>query len=174
MAYPESTRKRQSREYYLRNREAVLARVKRYANSHKQERKEYVEANRDKVNQISAAWRIRNKGQWEECARKAKAKYASNLRAELLAAYGGKCACCGEDDPEFLAVDHIHRDGGAERKRLGWMASGTSFYLRLKKAGWPKDRYRLLCMNCNFATRLGKECPHQRKIALVKSSAMEG
>ena len=35
-------------------------------------------------------------------------------------------------------------------------------YLELKKLGWPKDRFRLLCTNCNQARAYFGVCPHER------------
>ena len=49
--------------------------------------------------------------------RKDRRKYRK-LRAQVIAAYGGACACCGENAPEFLQVDHINNDG-AEHRRTG-------------------------------------------------------
>ena len=117
----------------------------------------------------SANWRKTNKQQWLAGARTSNATYKARLRSELFAAYGGVCACCGESSEEFLTLDHIGGGGAKERRSLGWQGLGTSFYLLLKKQGWPKDRYQLLCMNCNWATRHGKICPHQRgKLSLVE------
>src|SRR5262245_20214343 len=28
------------------------------------------------------------------------------LRAEMILAFGGRCECCGESQPEFLTLDH--------------------------------------------------------------------
>ena len=90
-------------------------------------------------------------------------KWRPRIRAELLAAYGGKCACCGEAQQEFLGVDHIDRDGAQERRRYSVVrGGGAGFYSWLKSQGWPKERYQLLCMNCNFARRSGI-CPHKRR-----------
>ena len=78
-------------------------------------------------------------------------------RLEVIEAYGGKCVCCGEAHPEFLTVDHVFNDGAEERK-TEW--SGT-WYAKLKKLGWPKDRYQLLCWNCNSSKGIHGYCPHQ-------------
>ena len=43
--------------------------------------------------------------------------YRAALRAEFIAAYGGKCACCGEAEPKFLELDHVF--GGGEVHRRG-------------------------------------------------------
>ena len=47
----------------------------------------------------------------------------------------------------FLAVDHIFNDGKKQREELGHNPS--IFYRWLRNHGYPKDRYRLLCHNCN-------------------------
>lgn len=80
------------------------------------------------------------------------------LRAELIAAYGSCCACCGELEPRFLTLEHINRDGADHRKRVGgW---GSKIYMDLKKRNWPKEGLTLLCWNCNVSTRYGDPCPH--------------
>lgn len=82
----------------------------------------------------------------------------SQLRSEVLAAYGGRCACCGESTREFLAVDHINGGGKKHRKELG--SSGTSFYVWLRDNSFP-DMCRLLCHNCNFSRGAYGYCPHE-------------
>jgi len=79
------------------------------------------------------------------------------LRYLVLGKYGGECKCCGETIPEFLTIDHIKRDGKQERKEL---TSSFMMYYSLNKRPIDRKRYRILCMNCNFATRFGKKCPH--------------
>jgi hypothetical protein len=166
MPYSPETRKQKSREYYERTREKALARQKAYSESHKKERKEYVAANRELVYKVNREWRERNREQWLKISRKKNLAYRTGLKDEFIAAYGSRCACCGEDYREFLTVDHIGGGGATERRTLGWRGLGAAFYLHLKKLGWPKDRYRLLCMNCNFATRNGKPCPHTTESTL--------
>ena len=81
------------------------------------------------------------------------------LRAQVIEAYGGRCACCGETTPEFLSVDHINNDGGQHRRNG---LSGPRFYRWLKATGFPKDAFTLLCFNCNCAKGFFGGCPHQR------------
>ena len=88
------------------------------------------------------------------------------LRREMVTAYGGACECCGESEMVFLALDHPCGGGMKDRLESG---GSTGLYRRLKKLGWPKDGYRILCANCNVATKFGRTCPHQRKL----SSEME-
>ena len=85
------------------------------------------------------------------------------IRAEVFAAYGNKCACCGEAEQAFLSVDHV-KNNGAEHRRSGGIGLGSSgFYQWLKRQGFPKKEYQLLCMNCNWAKRTTGQCPHKEK-----------
>lgn len=66
-------------------------------------------------------------------------------RVQVLAAYGAKCAECGEDDPDVLQIDHIIRTHG-KIERANYRSRG---YLRkIIRAGYPDD-YQLLCLNCH-------------------------
>jgi hypothetical protein len=82
------------------------------------------------------------------------------LRAELLAAYGHRCACCGEQAHEFLAVDHVNGRGTKHLKELN--LGGRGLYLWLKRQAFPRGEFRLLCHNCNTARGHYGYCPHER------------
>lgn len=88
-------------------------------------------------------------------------------KLQLIAAYGGRCSCCGEDEPKFLSIDHIHNDGAAERSAMfgsrdkGGYAN-QKFYRWLRSQDYPKDRYQLLCYNCNCAKGFWGQCPHSQ------------
>jgi hypothetical protein len=85
--------------------------------------------------------------------------WRNRIRVETFRAYGGACACCGETESLFLEVDHIDGGGSEHRKTV---RGGSMFYSWLKKQGFPKDKYRLLCRNCNYGRfRNGGECPHR-------------
>lgn len=89
-------------------------------------------------------------------------RWKSDLRREFIAAYGGQCACCGETEPLFLTLEHLNGDGREHRLRVG--RNTTGLLADLKHRGWPKDKYQLLCMNCNWAKgHCGGVCPHKRK-----------
>jgi hypothetical protein len=79
------------------------------------------------------------------------------LKAEVMAAYGGKCECCGEKHIEFLTIDHVEGDGAAHRARCG---KGRKIYADIKRQGFPKDKYRCLCFNCNITLGFYGYCPH--------------
>jgi hypothetical protein len=89
----------------------------------------------------------------------AERKRNARLRREILAAYGGQCACCGEMEAGFLTVDHVNGNGSRERRTPGLKGS---LYGRIKRAGFPRDKYRLLCYNCNCSLGTLGYCPHKR------------
>lgn len=87
------------------------------------------------------------------------AAYRARLRAEMLVAYGGRCACCGESEPVFLQLDHVHNDGHLDRKAH---KTSTKLFAVLRRQNWPRERYQLLCANCNFGKLLNRGvCPHK-------------
>lgn len=98
-------------------------------------------------------------------------QYWRSLRAAVIAGYGGRCECagCGEDHPEFLEIHHRFNDGAAERGR----ESGAKFYRRLIREGFPRERYALLCSNCNLARERGGACPHEREQRQLQSGAKQ-
>ena len=103
----------------------------------------YQRENRERLYAYNAAWSRRRNAE---------------LRAELLVAYGGACACCGEGEALFLDLDHVNNDGAAHRREVG---NNTQVMLQLKAQGWPKGRVQLLCCNCNQGkARNGGVCPH--------------
>lgn len=81
----------------------------------------------------------------------------------VLEHYGGKCACCCEDEPCFLAVDHINGNGNSHRKQIGKWGSG--FFKWLITNQFP-DGFQLLCHNCNMGKHLNNGiCPHKARIS---------
>ncbi len=86
------------------------------------------------------------------------------LKAEIIAAYGGACTCCGEVHHEFLTIDHTNGDGAQHRKLKG---KGRGIYLDLKARGFPQDGYRLMCLNCNIALGFYGYCPHNPDVKRV-------
>jgi len=90
------------------------------------------------------------------------------FKIEIISEYGGRCACCGETESIFLNIDHIDNNGSSHRKELskktGLKMTGSNFYRWLKKQGYPKDNYQILCFNCNFAKHVLGKCPHQQNI----------
>jgi hypothetical protein len=79
------------------------------------------------------------------------------IRQEVITAYGEKCACCGENHPEFLAIDHIDGGGRVHSKEVG---AGFHMCYWLRNHGFP-DGFQVLCHNCNQAKYTYGICPHQ-------------
>lgn len=99
-------------------------------------------------------WRANNK----EYVKQIKNDYNHQLRQDLLNAFGRVCSCCGETNEEFLTLEHKLRTGGKHRKEK----SHQAIHVEIRRLGYPEELYTLLCMNCNFATRMGGICPHKK------------
>lgn len=128
-------RNAQKREHYAANKESIRA-----------QQSDYRKNNPDTVNASNRAWR---------------ASFWPALRREMIQAYGAACACCGENEPGFLQLDHIYNDGAESRRKY---QNGRQEVLALKRSSWPQDRHQLLCANCNFGKALnGGICPHKSK-----------
>lgn len=137
--------------------------------------REYLKKNRDRINSKrreryhrkhpEAFYRLKYRDdEIQQLANTFGSKEASNyLRRQLIKAdrdrfiemYGGKCACCGEEERDFLALDHVGGQVGKKREHS---------YDAVRRAllEYRPDTYRILCHNCNMATRYNKICPHKR------------
>lgn len=94
---------------------------------------------------------------WNKAAQR---RANEKLRRSVLAAYGGKCSCCGEEEYRFLTLDHI-KEGSGKTHRAG--RNAASVYRELRDKEWPKG-YRVLCWNCNCGrTANGGVCPHKMR-----------
>ena len=83
-------------------------------------------------------------------------------RLEVLARYGGTCACCGEDRFVMLTIDHVFGDGALHRKALMSASRsahhGAMIYRWLINNGFPPG-FQVLCRNCQAAKGQQSECP---------------
>lgn len=98
-----------------------------------------------------------NPERMQEVARESGKRTRDRLREQLLAAYGGKCACprCPETNQAFLTLEHVGGGGRAHRK-----AVGSHSYADLRRRGYPQEGFTLLCWNCNAGSRFTGTCPH--------------
>lgn len=129
--------------------------------------KEYYQKNKEKIKQRSANWRKQNPDrakaavvEWHKSNKEAVAKYRAQLKFVVYRAYGNRCVCCGEDNPEFLSIDHINGGGSQMRANKTHPVSGVALYYWIIKNKFPK-MFRLLCHNCNMATRFDMPCHHK-------------
>lgn len=90
------------------------------------------------------------------------------MKADAIAAYGGRCACCGETEAAFLCFDHVNDDGAVHREEIGRgrttdgrrkVGSGSVIIEWLHGNGFPPV-VQLLCANCNQAKASLGACPH--------------
>jgi hypothetical protein len=89
-------------------------------------------------------------------------KKKSRLLSEFFGAYGDHCTCCGEKEKTFLTIEHLNGGGRQHRKSLP--SGSLAILYDLRRKGWPKDGFTVLCMNCNFGkARNGGKCPHEIK-----------
>ena len=140
-------RRQRDREYYQRHKEQI-----------RQKNKEHYAKTKEQYHQQRAKFRAENR---ELLAQRERESYA-RLRAMILEAYGKKCACCGETEPLFLELDHRDNDGAQHRRLIGF--GSKQIYVEVKRQGFPKDKYQLLCANCNQGKkRNGGICPHKLK-----------
>lgn len=135
--------------------------------------KKWKEGHREIVRESNRQWEVRNPDKVRANVYKWRKENSERHRMNnkilhqgykllVISAYGGHCSCCGEDSIEFLTIEHANHDGKAHRKVKG------VFYLSLIRRGFPQDEgLSVLCMNCNWATRLEKVCPHKRKVLEV-------
>jgi hypothetical protein len=121
--------------------------------------------------EVNRVWRNKNKEQFDnttrnyvnknrEKIRKYQNGWHLNFKKILVDAYGGKCSCCGESEIRFLTLEHKNRGGSAHRKQVG---GGRNVYQDVKRQGYPKDKYEILCFNCNCSQSNGQPCPHKNK-----------
>jgi len=106
------------------------------------------------------AWIDKTKqAQWQkdhpENSRRSGQKYRDTLKADMVNAYGGKCLHCGISDIDVLVLDHIFDDAQEDRAKNNH-SGGVHMYAKLRKLGWPKDKYQLLCHNCNYKKELNR------------------
>lgn len=116
-------------------------------------------AKKDPKNAAAREWYSRNRDLWLD-------KYRIHRRA-VIEKLGGKCSCCGEDNREFLSIDHVDGGGGQHQKAIGNLAS------HLYRHGWKEGEYRCLCHNCNFSFGKYGYCPHQAIASLIATREEE-
>lgn len=146
-----------------RTREEDIARIKQWHKDNPERVRENLRkwraANSDRIRIYASNYCKRNRAHKTAKARELRIA----LRSQVIQAYGGRCACCGENNEIFLAIDHINNDGATERKLLYGSQAGSSstrFYRLLRRRGYPNG-YQVLCWNCNWAKHRGG-CPHKK------------
>lgn len=100
----------------------------------------------------------RNKSERNSASR----RHYDKLKRIVFEHYGYVCDCCGETEPRFLALDHVHNDGAEHRKKIG---IGHIFYRWIINHNFP-NTIRVLCHNCNVGRQHNNGvCPHEERLA---------
>ena len=79
-----------------------------------------------------------------ETYRKQKRDWYAQVRVDVFAHYGDRCACCGEDEPSMLNIDHVKNDGAAQRKANKTMRWSGNLYAWIIDNNYPPD-FQVLC-----------------------------
>ena len=158
--------------YYKAHRDVILRQVKEWRKKNLDKVKEYNRRYRKRgVRRRSerevlqskarvAKWRADNLARWNRNKRAAWKRRNRRDKMAALRHYGGRCACCGEENIGFLTMDHINNDGAAHRRDIKVIGSGIWSWLR--RNGYPKG-FRVMCWNCNCGRAFnGGMCPHKR------------
>lgn len=131
----------------------------------KQSRKEYrTKYNREHKKERAAYAKLYRKTHPDDKVRQRKytKRRREKVKDTVFSHYGNKCACCSEEEKEFLCVDHINNDGKNHRKVEG-IGGGHTLHEWLIKHNFPEG-FQLLCWNCNMSKHFGKGvCVHNRK-----------
>jgi hypothetical protein len=109
-----------------------------------------------KNNRWDKEWSKNNPDKRKEITKRTNTK----IRLECLNKYSNndiKCSCCGENNIEFMSIDHIDGGGTQQRRDLG-----GSIYQWLRQNNYP-DGFRILCHNCNSSLGYYGYCPHEKE-----------
>jgi len=188
-----------TKEYYAEHKEEILAKNRAYRVTHRAQLKAKSKEKRDRFPDINKERCRNYREMHIEERRKAERLYSETHRAQKqeydkqyrsdnddkivdyqarrrdrlwksALAFFGPCACCGESRIPFLTIDH--KNGGGNQLRIKGEKYGWGLLSAWNTQGWPEDlkkTYRILCHNCNQATRYGRTCPHE--IANAESQA---
>jgi len=122
-------------------------------------RKERYYKTRKETIEYTRNWQKRNPEKHRENSKRAMRKHQQKLKRICIAHYSNEtnnCACCGDNNMEFLTIDHINGGGSKHRKQIK-----GHFYEWLIKNNYPEG-YRVLCMNCNHSLGIYGYCPHNK------------
>lgn len=160
--------KKAQHDYYVTHRDIWLKNAIERKEANDEHKRLYALRNPEKIVKAKVEHAMRNLNKLQEYGRKhyqenkeAKQKRRKELcdaeRTKFLEMYGNACECCGETIKMFLAIDHVQGQKGISNKETGIKA-----YRKANKK-LDKTMYRILCHNCNFATRYdGAICPHRQ------------
>ena len=165
MAKTKEELKAYRRSYYQANKSKIIARSSKWGKENPEKLKAFQKKSRETHKErLKPILRERAKAYYwsnPERSRQYAVNRRESIREEFILEYGGTCACCGETEKAFLTLEHKNRDGKAHRDAVGHTV--VQQLVDLRKRGWPKDNYEILCFNCNRATWELGLCPHRQQ-----------
>jgi len=128
-----------NKEYYLKNRERLLAAQKKYQTDHKKERDAYY-----------AGWLKQNKDSVKVYKKTYEKSRRDEIKDKLFNTLGRICKKCGYCDVRALQIDHIEGGGTKHRKSV----TGIAYYNSIFNDPELLTKYQILCANCNAIKKL--------------------
>lgn len=125
-----------------------------------------IKAKNGKCLSCCAKYRTRHKARWAKrrgLQIAQKKGYWHKARTEAIAAYGGKCRCCGVSDYEFLQLHHAHKDGGKHRREL----RSNRIAVWARQNNYPAGYLEVVCGSCHNAITYFGYCPHEKRLQVV-------
>lgn len=162
-------------EWYAEHKDESSARTKAYYKANKTrldaENKQRNIDNREKYRPArQAGQRRRYKEDPTKVLASAKQRHAA-LRVEMLMAFSGFCACCGESDLRLLTFDHKDGDGADHRRKMAGSQKANAHVMLVwikKNMDEAKRMLQVLCWTCNNGSwRNNGICPHQQEFSIV-------
>ncbi len=144
-----ATHKEENKAYREKNKEKI-----------KRKHKEYYQKNREAIIQRTARYHLENK-EWRQKYYK---QYYEKIRLEVLARVDPamKCAMCGCDDTRFLEVNHIK--GGGTEERIAYRNEkhneSHNMILLIHNGKRGLEDLNLLCRACNSIDHLERKHGH--------------
>ena len=137
--------------YYIKNREEILAKRKSWYQANKELAKLYRLENKEYYKQKYNEWRLENPERMRELVRESARRQHKAYRDFLFDLLGRECKNCGLNDIRILHFDHINNDGYEDRKRLKGVNQFLRYYNRHPEEA--KQKLQILCANCNWMKR---------------------
>ena len=137
----------------LRCRRRYREAMARYTSSGKRSvrGKRYYQRNKRKILARTALWLKKNHStpRYRRLHRIRLRRHWTKHRKRVVELLGGECRRCRFTDFRCLQVDHVRGGGNKEARRFGRHA----IWSRIVRWGSGRNRYQLLCSNCNWFKR---------------------
>lgn len=94
---------------------------------------------------------------------------SQKAKSSVMSAYRPICTCCNEKDQDKLVMDHVL--GGGSKEKKSYPSRNVYFFLDGKPV--DREKFQVLCHNCNQAKASFGRCPHFLTSSSSSSSSPE-